>query len=66
MPTTMQERDNEIDINWLAQDLDVTSNRESSWDMIICHENELTLEFISSNIKQEAIETAWRDLGAGF
>jgi len=50
--TTMQERDNEIDINWLAQDLDVTSNRESSWDTTICHENELTLEFNSGGIKQ--------------
>ena len=45
----MQERDNEIDINWLAQDLDVTSNRESSWDTTICHENELTLEFNSGS-----------------
>ncbi|CAG8534244.1 17592_t:CDS:1, partial [Cetraspora pellucida] len=50
--TTMQERDNEIDINWLAQDLDVTSNSESSWDTTICHENELTLEFNSGGVKQ--------------
>ncbi|CAG8855123.1 38808_t:CDS:1, partial [Gigaspora margarita] len=50
--TTMQERDNEIDINWLAQDLDVTSDRESSWDTTIYHENELTLEFNSGGNKQ--------------
>ncbi|CAG8487816.1 2182_t:CDS:2 [Dentiscutata heterogama] len=29
LSTTIQEQDNEIDINWLAQDLDVASDKES-------------------------------------
>ncbi|CAG8735857.1 630_t:CDS:2, partial [Racocetra persica] len=48
---TIQEHVREIDINWLAQDLDSTSNRESLWEATTNYENELNIKLNSGDIK---------------
>ncbi|CAG8717550.1 6220_t:CDS:1, partial [Dentiscutata heterogama] len=47
----MQEQGQEVDINWLASELDTISNEESAWKIDSHQEIELNIELSSSRIK---------------